>query len=105
MSSNIVVLLVSDLPHLQHVVVGDGGHHETLVQIPGEVADPVGVATVHKQKLGRTVLLFLLSLRSAEARQVPGHDATVHTRGGDQVALHRAETDVVDVLLMAFQRE
>ena len=74
-----LVLLKCDLPHLKDVIIGTGGHHQALIHVPRDVTDSGGMSAVDKNKLWRSISLFLLRLLGAAAGQVPNHDSSVCT--------------------------
>ena len=93
-------MLVSHLPDLQNVVLGAGGHHESLVQIPRDVRDLCGVAAMDENQFRRPVSPLLLSLGHSAAGKVPYHDSSVRAGGRKQVAHLSAEFDLVDFIFV-----
>ena len=100
-----LILFVGDLPDLEDVVLGAGGHHEALVEVPRDVLDLRCVAAVKEHQLRGSISLLFFCLLGTASSQVPDHDATIRGGGGQQVALMPAEFHLIDLISMLSKAE
>lgn len=96
--------LAAGTPNLDQVVLGSAGHYPRIVPVPGEVADTVGVATVHEKHLGRTVLGVLRRLLATSLANVPEDCTAIFGRRCENSRLVWVPVDLVDDILVAFER-
>ena len=73
--------------------------------VPSDVRHLGRVPTVYEEQLRRTVPPLLLGLWLINAREVPNHDAAVAAGRCEQVAVHGAKANLVDLFLVLAERE
>lgn len=73
--------------------------------IPGYIWNLGSVTSVHKEKLRRTVLLFIFSLWTINSGEIPHHNSTVATWWCQEIGECWRESYLSDLVLMMPQRE
>lgn len=95
--------LTAGAPYLDEVVLSSADHNPRVVPVEGEVADTVGVATVHEQHLWWAIFGILGRLLLSSAADVPEDSTTIVGRRTKDGALGWVPVDFCDGVCVALE--